>query len=197
MDRQHGLASSLRELKQQRAREALVEAAHALFDERGFERVTVTDIAARAEVGRATFFRYFGDKQEVVFADVGELDAAMAEAARIPSGGPIGASMPAALAFVRAVVVSYMLRLTAEPDTYARHERLVDSHPELQARSLIKQRRYAEALRGLLEDRGAEHETAAMAAEIGLAAFYAGRRIAGNDPERLPGAVEAAFDRLT
>jgi hypothetical protein len=34
----------------------------------GFDKVSVSDIAERAEVGGTTFFRYFGDKQEVVFA---------------------------------------------------------------------------------------------------------------------------------
>ena len=48
----------LRERKQQKAREQIVEAAFALFAERGFTDVTVTDIAERAEVGRTTFFRY-------------------------------------------------------------------------------------------------------------------------------------------
>ena len=36
---------------------------------RGFGGVSVGDIAERAEVGRTTFFRHFGDKQEVVFAN--------------------------------------------------------------------------------------------------------------------------------
>ncbi|GAA5074367.1 AcrR family transcriptional regulator [Thermocatellispora tengchongensis] len=217
MDRQRGAAGSLRERKQRRAREAIIEAAHALFEERGFEKVTVSDIAERAEVGRATFFRYFGDKQEVVFADEGELDEILAEflgeAGRLPEGdqtgdqsggqiggpasGPIGDSLPAALALVRAVVVFYVGRLTADPAGYMRHERLVASSPELRARSLTKQRRYAELLRDLLAAQGATPETAALAAEIGMAAYYAARTVTGDDPARLPAAVEAAFDRLT
>ena len=44
-----------------------------LFLERGFDGVSVGDIAERAEVGRTTFFRHFGDKQEVVFAKEQEL----------------------------------------------------------------------------------------------------------------------------
>ena len=63
----------LRARKQQRAREQIVDAAYELFAERGFAQVTVTDIAERAGVGRTTFFRYFGDKREVVFAGEQEL----------------------------------------------------------------------------------------------------------------------------
>ncbi|PZG08576.1 TetR/AcrR family transcriptional regulator [Nonomuraea aridisoli] len=204
MDRREAPGGSLRERKQRLAREAIIEAALALFDERGFEKVTVTDIAERAQVGRATFFRYFGDKQEVVFADGGAFEAVLAEAGGPraddpigdPPGDPIGDSLPAALAFARAVAVSYITRLTADPAAYNRHERLVDSHPELRARSLIKQRGHAEVLRELLESKGAGRETAALAAEVAVAAYHAARTITGDRPQELPAAVEAAFDRL-
>ena len=60
---------SLRERKQRKTREAILAAAMDLFAERGFDRVTVDEIAARAEVGRTTFFRYLTDKQELL-ADI-------------------------------------------------------------------------------------------------------------------------------
>ncbi|CAM3144542.1 TetR family transcriptional regulator [Streptomyces albus] len=44
-------------------RQALMSAASALFAERGYERTTVRDIAARARVNQALLFRYFGSKQ--------------------------------------------------------------------------------------------------------------------------------------
>ena len=47
----------------------LVDAAFALFAERGFEHTTVDDIAERAGVGRTTFFRHFGSKEQVIFPD--------------------------------------------------------------------------------------------------------------------------------
>lgn len=50
-------------------RERLVDAAFELFGERGFERTTVDDIAERAGVGRTTFFRHFGSKEQVIFPD--------------------------------------------------------------------------------------------------------------------------------
>ncbi len=61
------------ERKQRQARQRIIDAARELFLERGFDGVSVGDIAERAEVGRTTFFRHFGDKQEVVFANEQEL----------------------------------------------------------------------------------------------------------------------------
>jgi AcrR family transcriptional regulator len=186
----------LRERKQERVRRAIVDAALALFAERAFDEVTVSDIAERAEVGRSTFFRYFGDKQEVLFA--GEHPAELIErfAAQAPTG-PIGDSLPAALSYVRNLMASIVEVITKQPDRYELHERLVAQHPELRARSLRKQRAYADALASQLVRHGAEHGTATLAAEVGMACYHAGRAAAGTDPRRLPSAVDAAFARLS
>lgn len=53
---------SLRERKRLRTRAAIFEAAMALFEDRPYAEVTVDEICARAEVGRATFFRFYGAK---------------------------------------------------------------------------------------------------------------------------------------
>src|ERR1700744_5458428 len=50
------------------AKGRLAVAAMELFGERGFEATTVADIAARAGLTKRTFFRYFGDKREVLFS---------------------------------------------------------------------------------------------------------------------------------
>ncbi len=51
-------------------RAALLSAAQELFAERGFERATVRDIAARAGVNQALLFRYFGTKEELFRASI-------------------------------------------------------------------------------------------------------------------------------
>lgn len=65
--------TSLRETKKQRTRANIIDAVLTLGSERGLEETTVAAIAAEAEIGLRTFFRFFPSKEEAVVAPEGEL----------------------------------------------------------------------------------------------------------------------------
>ncbi|MER6583751.1 helix-turn-helix domain-containing protein [Nonomuraea sp. NPDC001023] len=187
--------SSLRARKRRRARDEIIEAAYQLFAERGYDEVTVADIAERAEVGRTTFFRYFGDKQEVVFAGEHDwLDGLAAHHRELRGDRPPG--LPEALAQVRELTLALCARATLDPVRYVLRERLIAGHPELGDRTARKQRRFAETMTEVLREHGATPETAALAPQLALACYTAGRAVAGDDPAALAPSVAAAFDRL-
>lgn len=60
------MSTNLQSRKQQLVREAIWDAAVALFLEKGFEQVTVEEIADQAGVSRRTFFRYFPTKNDLM-----------------------------------------------------------------------------------------------------------------------------------
>ena len=58
----------LRARKKRAAREAIAATARRLFAERGFEAVTVAEIAAAADVSEKTVFNHFPTKEDLAFA---------------------------------------------------------------------------------------------------------------------------------
>ncbi|MBT2444651.1 TetR/AcrR family transcriptional regulator [Streptomyces sp. ISL-36] len=86
--------SGLRERKKRQTRTLISDAAIALFLEKGFEAVSVAEIAAAAEVSKPTLFRYFPAKEDLAlhrFADHEDEAARVVAAARPGGGGPLGA----------------------------------------------------------------------------------------------------------
>jgi AcrR family transcriptional regulator len=64
--------STLRQRKRDRSRDAFVHAALELFESKGYAQTTIEDIAERAVLSSSTFRRYFGTKEEVLFAGLGD-----------------------------------------------------------------------------------------------------------------------------
>ncbi len=85
----------LRERKKARTRRAISDVATRLFAERGFEAVTVAEVADAAEVSVTTVFNYFGSKEELFFDREEELRGNLVRAI---TDRPAGASVVEALA---------------------------------------------------------------------------------------------------
>ncbi len=121
----------LRERKKQRTREALTDAAYALFCAHGFEATTVDQIAEAVEVSPRTFFRYFTSKEDVALSLADEQITAMLERfAAQPADVPVLTAMRrAAVEVVRA----YEGETDAGQARYRRMQDLISASPALMA----------------------------------------------------------------
>ena len=86
----------LRERKKAQTRRLIADTAWRLFADRGFERVTVAEVAREAEVAVATVFNYFPTKEDLFFFRLEAFGADLVEAVAGRAGGE-----PALAAFRR------------------------------------------------------------------------------------------------
>jgi AcrR family transcriptional regulator len=154
--------AGLREWKKARTRLAISDVATRLFVERGFEEVTVADIAAAAEVSVKTIFNYFSSKEELFFDRADEVIGAIADAVidRAPGTTVLGA--------LRAVLADR--RVPFDPDGW---RSLRDPEGYEGFRAFIAAEQAAPALRGrrlVIAEAWIDRLTAVLAHELGLAA---------------------------
>ncbi|KIF75794.1 TetR family transcriptional regulator [Streptomyces sp. 150FB] len=86
--------AGLRERQKQRRHQAISDAAIALFLARGFDQVSVAEIAAAVEISKPTLFRYFPTKEDLVlhrFADHEDEPARVVLAGRAEGVRPLDA----------------------------------------------------------------------------------------------------------
>jgi len=147
------------------ARGRLEQAAMELYLERGFGQTTVAQIAERAGVTERTFFRYFADKREMLFAGSEHLKQLMVDAvaAAPPAATPLEA-VGAALDAVGTVFVDL--------DHSRTRQIVIDSDSSLQERELIKRDRLATAIAEALRARGIGEPAASLAAQAGIGVFH-------------------------
>jgi len=148
------------------ARERLIDAALDLFVENGYEETTVAQIAERAGMNRATFFRHFADKREVLFGGEDVLAALFADAIlAAPPGATLAECLQAALAAAE-VAMTPQLHTAA-----ARRRSVVAANSELQERGLLKHARTIESITAALRERGTDELTARLGAQTCMLAF--------------------------
>ena len=143
----------------------LQEAAWALYAERGYDRTTTAEIAARAGVTERTFFRYFPDKREVAFDGDGVFLAMMAAAvAEAPKGL---APMEVLLRTLRSVEQL----LEDNRPVNAPRLAIIARTPALRERQSAKGAAMIAGLAEALQRRGVEEKLAALTARTGMALF--------------------------
>ena len=145
------------------ARGRLEQAAAELFGERGFDQTAVADIAARAGLTERTFFRHFADKREVLFSGQGEFqDRIVTAVAAAP-----GTATPLEAVTAGLDAAGDMLQGRAE--LAPQRQAIIDAHPDLQERELIKMAGLASAVAATLRERGVAEPAATLTADVGIA----------------------------
>jgi AcrR family transcriptional regulator len=142
-----------------------MEAAMALYGERGYDETTVAEIAERAGLTERTFFRYFADKREVLFGGAGALQKLFVDAiASVPAGTPPLDTVATALEATAPV-------FEGRRDFARQRQAVIASHPELQEREVMKHTSLAAASAEALRQRGVAEPSASLIGEAGLAVF--------------------------
>ncbi|MFE9399756.1 TetR/AcrR family transcriptional regulator [Streptomyces flavidovirens] len=183
--------SGLRERKKQRTYRVISDAAIALFLEKGFDQVSVAEVAAAAEISKPTLFRYFPAKEDLAlhrFADHEEEAARVVTAGRAEGLSPLDALHRHFLAGLdrREPVTG----LSDDADVLAFH-RLLYGTPSLVARLHAYVRRSEQALAAALD--GPDDP---IAARLAAGQIVAVQRILAEENWRRIEAGERADDVL-
>jgi AcrR family transcriptional regulator len=139
-----------RERKKSQTRELIAETARRLFAERGFEHVSVAEIAREADVSETTVFNHFRTKEDLVYWRMNTFESELLAAIRQrPSRESI------LTAFGRFVLAPRGLLAQTDPDAVeelAGLTRMITDSPALLAREHEIMARYTESLAALLAD---------------------------------------------
>jgi AcrR family transcriptional regulator len=150
----------LRERKKQRTRELIAETARRLFSERGFDRVTIAEVARAAEVSEQTVFNYFPTKEDLVYWRLESFEEELLATVREREPGE-----SVVQAFGRFVLRRRGLLARPEPDARERLTELtrtITESPALLAREREIFERYTASLAALIAEEvgaGAEDVT--------------------------------------
>jgi AcrR family transcriptional regulator len=139
-----------RERKKQQMRQLIAETAYRLFLERGFDRVSIAEIAHTADVAEATVFNYFRTKEDLVFNGLQDYETDLLDSVKSRAPGE-----PALAAFARFALEPSGLLADSDPATatqLARVGRMIASSPALLDREQRIFAAYTDSLARLLAD---------------------------------------------
>jgi AcrR family transcriptional regulator len=147
-----------RERKKRLTKQQIAEAAWALFAERGFDRVTVAEIADVADVSEQTVFNYFPTKEDLVYWRLGSFEEELLEAIRTRDRGD--SVLSAFGRFIRAPRGLLDRSDTEAHTSAAASARMIAGSAALQAREQRVFESYTDALADLIADElgAADHD---------------------------------------
>jgi AcrR family transcriptional regulator len=136
----------LRERKKQQTRQLLAQTANRLFKDRGFDAVTVAEIARAADVSEVTVFNYFPSKEDLFYGSMQFFEEQLLDAVR---RRPRGES---ALATFRRVLIDSASNLNApeRAELILTAGRNIGASSALQAREQQIVARYTQELAEML-----------------------------------------------
>jgi AcrR family transcriptional regulator len=138
----------LRERKKHQTRRAITEAAKRLFLERGFDQVSVAEVARVADVSEQTVFNYFPSKEDLVFERMDTFEHELLSAVRERPEGETPLR-----AFVRFILDRSETAMAGDGRRrVAELTRLVAASPSLMARERQIVAKYTDALATLLAE---------------------------------------------
>jgi AcrR family transcriptional regulator len=160
------IQTGLRERKKQQTKQAIFDAARRLFAERGFDEVTVAEIASAADVSEVTVFNYFPSKEDLFYGGMQFFEEQLLEAVRTR---PRGESAIRALRR-RLLESSDGLRTKERIAAIVKAAEMVSASPSLVAREREIVERYTRRLAELLaaETKTGSGDVEAMAAAAAL-----------------------------
>jgi len=133
----------LREAKKLRTRQEIADQAMKLFARRGFDAVTVAEVASAAGISEKTVYNYFPTKEDLFFDEVPAREAALVSTI---TGRRKGESILAAL---RRLQAAECPRLSSPG--FATFARIIEESTALQAKELEVMARFVHVLTGTLQ----------------------------------------------
>jgi AcrR family transcriptional regulator len=190
-----GSNGGLRQLKKERTRQAITDTAMRLFLERGFDRVSIAQIAAAAEVAEKTVYNHFPAKADLVFDESDEIIGDLLHVVRHRALGE------SPLSAVRAYFASVPARVghRRPPEPTPKFRRLIRDSPVLRAYQREVFARFEQALADLLADETGEPHGAVepfIAAAALVSVFRANLEGRTSDSEPPGQRAERALDLL-
>lgn len=182
-----GATTGRRERKKAATRKAIADAAIHLFLERGYDAVTVREVAERADVSATTLLNYFPSKESLVFDRDDYIEASLIKAVteRAPTTSPVEA--------LRAHLKERAVRAGTAPGA-ARFRALVRSAPSLIDYQRHMWARHQAALAAAIADAGdrpADDRSCGLVALFALQTFSSA--LTSDDPVKM---VDLGFDLI-